>query len=60
MMLLILQCFVALLHLLRIQIHTAPHLLELGAHLRHAVFDGAGDGHAGVADRVERGAFVVT
>jgi hypothetical protein len=40
------QHLIALLHLLRIQIHAASHLLELGAHLRHAVFDGAGDRQA--------------
>ena len=32
---------IALLHLLRIQIDVAAHLPELGAHLRHAVLDGA-------------------
>src|SRR6185312_15542493 len=34
----LLQCLVAFLHLLRIEIDVAAHLLELGAHLRHALF----------------------
>jgi len=33
------QHLVAFLHLVRIEIHIAAHLLELGAHLRHAFFD---------------------
>src|SRR5204862_6138511 len=38
-----LQYPITLLRLLRVEIHVAPHLLELGAHLRHPVFNGAGD-----------------
>ena len=34
-----LQHPIALLHLLRIEIDADPHLLELLAHLRHAIFD---------------------
>src|SRR6267154_5381514 len=40
-----LQHPIALLHLLRIQIHVAPHLLELLRHLRHPVFDDARHRH---------------
>jgi hypothetical protein len=49
---------IALLHLLRIQIHVAAHLLELGAHLRHAVFDGAAHRHADAGRIVQRGRIV--
>src|SRR5882724_2621093 len=49
-----LQHPIALLHLLRIEIHVAPHLPELGAHLRHAIFDGAGDVQADARRIVQR------
>src|SRR5258708_3808594 len=48
------QHLIALLHLLRIQIHFAAHLLELGAHLRHPVFDGTGDVQAHARRLVQR------
>src|SRR5204862_5618895 len=49
-----LQYPITLLHLLRIQVHVAPHLLEFGAHLRHAVLDGAGDVQAHARRVVQR------
>jgi hypothetical protein len=53
-----LQHPVALLHLVRIEVHARAHLLELGARCGHAVFDSAGDRQADVG-RIVQGRGVV-
>src|SRR5947208_1809295 len=45
---------ITLLYLLRIQVEIASHLLELGAHRRHAILDGAAHRHPHTRGIVQR------